>query len=68
LYVGYDSACQHLAAALGVPVIDIFAGHRSPRMLERWRPSGPGKVTMVVVDGKGSEPEQLLARVLGAAR
>ncbi len=68
LYVGYDSACQHLAAALGVPVIDIFAGHSSPRMVERWRPSGPGEVTMVVVDGKGSEPEQVLARVLEAAR
>jgi ADP-heptose:LPS heptosyltransferase len=68
LYVGYDSACQHLAAALGVPVINIFAGHSSPRMVERWRPSGRGKATMVVVDGKGSEPEQVLARVLEAAQ
>ncbi len=68
LYVGYDSACQHLAAALGVPVIDIFAGHSSSRMVERWRPSGRAGVTLVVVDGKGTEPEQVLAQVLEAAR
>ena len=28
LYIGYDSAGQHIAAALGVPCIDVFAGFR----------------------------------------
>src|SRR5207245_110276 len=35
LYIGYDSAGQHIAAALAVPCIDVFAGFSSPRMLDR---------------------------------
>lgn len=38
LYVGYDSAGQHVAAAAGLPLISIFAGYASERMLARWRP------------------------------
>jgi ADP-heptose:LPS heptosyltransferase len=41
LYVGYDSAGQHAAAAAGVPLIGIFAGFPAPRMFQRWRPVGP---------------------------
>jgi ADP-heptose:LPS heptosyltransferase len=41
LYVGYDSAGQHIAAACGVPLISVFAGFPAPRMFERWRPVGP---------------------------
>jgi ADP-heptose:LPS heptosyltransferase len=41
LYVGYDSAGQHIAAAAGVPLISIFAGFPVPRMFDRWRPTGP---------------------------
>jgi hypothetical protein len=47
LYVGYDSAGGHVAAACGVPLISIFAGFASERMLQRWRPSGPGKITVL---------------------
>jgi ADP-heptose:LPS heptosyltransferase len=50
-YIGYDSAGQHIAAALGVPTIDIFTGFTSPRMPERWAPHGPGPVHMLVLDG-----------------
>jgi len=39
LYVGYDSAGQHVAAAAGVPLISIFAGFPAPRMFDRWRPT-----------------------------
>ncbi len=41
LYVGYDSAGQHVAAAAGVPLISIFAGFPVPRMFDRWRPTTP---------------------------
>jgi ADP-heptose:LPS heptosyltransferase len=41
LYVGYDSAGQHVAAACGVPLIGIFAGFPVPRMFDRWKPVGP---------------------------
>ena len=40
LYVGYDSAGQHVAAACGVPLISIFAGFPAARMFDRWRPTG----------------------------
>lgn len=40
LFVGYDSAGQHLASACGVPLISIFAGFPAPRMFDRWRPAG----------------------------
>jgi len=40
LYVGYDSAGQHVAAACGVPLITVFAGFVSERMFQRWRPNG----------------------------
>src|SRR5262249_3016087 len=41
LYVGYDSAGQHAAAAARVPLISIFAGFPVPRMFDRWRPVSP---------------------------
>jgi ADP-heptose:LPS heptosyltransferase len=50
LYIGYDSAGQHIAAALGVPCIDVFAGFTSPRMLERWQPTGSAKSRVIAVD------------------
>jgi ADP-heptose:LPS heptosyltransferase len=40
LYVGYDSAGQHVAAACGVPLVSIFAGFPVPRLFDRWRPAG----------------------------
>jgi ADP-heptose:LPS heptosyltransferase len=42
LYVGYDSAGQHVAAACGVPLISIFAGFPSLRFFFRWRPKSDG--------------------------
>jgi ADP-heptose:LPS heptosyltransferase len=50
LYVGYDSAGQHIAAALGVPSIDVFVGFSSPRMLDRWRPTGKAEARIVPID------------------
>jgi hypothetical protein len=40
LYVGYDSAGQHVASACGVPLIIIFKGFVSERFFSRWRPRG----------------------------
>jgi ADP-heptose:LPS heptosyltransferase len=50
LYIGYDSAGQHVAAACGVPLVSVFAGFASPRMLARWRPTGPGPIEIVRVE------------------
>ncbi len=58
LYVGYDSAGGHAAAACGVPLISIFAGFASERMFQRWCPTGPGKITIL---RPGSTPSLLSA-------
>lgn len=53
LYIGYDSAGQHIAAALGIPTMVIFAGYPSLRFVERWRPAGRGAVKSVLA---GTQP------------
>jgi hypothetical protein len=63
LYVGYDSAGQHVAAACGVPLISIFAGFPAPRMFYRWRPAGP-RATIIRVDRP--EPPEILVKVAHA--
>ncbi len=39
LYLGYDSAGGHVAAACGIPQISIFAGVPCDRFFHRWRPT-----------------------------
>jgi ADP-heptose:LPS heptosyltransferase len=63
LYIGYDSAGSHLAAALGVPCIDIFSGAVGPRLVQRWRPWGTAPVRVIA-----SQKDQPLAAVLEAIR
>ncbi len=63
LYVGYDSAGQHVAAACGVPLVSVFAGFPVPRMFDRWRPAGE-HCRVIRVDRP--DPEQTLARVRDA--
>ena len=66
LYVGYDSAGQHAAAALGVPLVTVFAGYVSERMFQRWRPSGHGPIQIVKATAR--DPEEILARTMEAIR
>jgi len=63
LYVGYDSAGQHVAAACGVPLVSIFAGFPAPRMFHRWRPAGE-RTTVIRVDRP--DPLETLERVRAA--
>jgi ADP-heptose:LPS heptosyltransferase len=46
-YAGYDSAGQHVAAACGIPQVTIFAGEPCERMVQRWRPTGRGKIRVL---------------------
>jgi len=62
LFVGYDSAAGHAAAASGTPAIIVFAGAVSPRMRQRWRPWGQGPVEVVEADGL--PPDAALEQVL----
>jgi Glycosyltransferase family 9 (heptosyltransferase) len=51
-YVGYDSAGQHIAAALRIPTLTIFVNTGSPTFAERWRPYGPGIIEVLNVESE----------------
>jgi ADP-heptose:LPS heptosyltransferase len=51
LYVGYDSAGQHVAAAGNIPLVSVFCGHASGRMFSRWRPNTPNSRVVAVDEG-----------------
>ncbi len=69
-FIGYDSACQHIAAALGVPAYIVFAGSNNPRFVRRWRACGPGRVEVIHVDTLSRstmfDDEDIIARVASA--
>ncbi len=50
-YVGYDSAGQHIAAALRIPTLTIFVNSSSPTFAERWQPYGAGVIEVFNVGG-----------------
>ena len=62
LYIGYDSAGGHVAAATGVPLISVFKGNVSERMFQRWKPSGPGPIRVI----RASDPTSTLREVIQA--
>ncbi len=65
LYVGYDSAGGHAAAACGVPRVSIFGGQASERMLQRWRPWGPGLVRVIRAEGPGATLQKVMEALAG---
>ena len=67
LYVGYDSACQHIAAALSVPTIDIFVSPPSDLFSKRWQPHSKASVDVVRAEPSTDDAEALF-RVLSAYR
>jgi Glycosyltransferase family 9 (heptosyltransferase) len=67
LYVGYDSAFQHIAAALSVPAIDVFVNAPNEHFSRRWKPYSRAPVE-VVRAGEGESGDEVLARVLAACR
>ncbi len=63
-YIGYDSAGQHIAAALGVPALDIFTDSTSEVFRERWRPTGQGIVQVVAAPLLQESPGPILENVV----
>ena len=49
-YIGYDSACQHIAAAVQTPCLTIFAGSNNMRFIRRWSAFGINQCRIVHVD------------------
>jgi ADP-heptose:LPS heptosyltransferase len=67
LYVGYDSAFQHIAAALAVPALDVFANSPSELFSSRWTPWSKAAVEVVRATATESD-DAVLARTLAAYR
>jgi ADP-heptose:LPS heptosyltransferase len=70
-YIGYDSAGQHIAAALGIPTIGIFSASSTERFRQRWRPTGPGIVRVIVEKALAEDsggPSAALEEVIAAHR
>jgi ADP-heptose:LPS heptosyltransferase len=63
LYIGYDSAGQHVAAACDVPLITVFAGVPSLRFFSRWRPKGE---CCRVIRMDHADPEEALLQLRDA--
>lgn len=61
VYVGYDSAGQHVAAACGTPLVTVFAGFPNERFFERWRPKASAQVEVIRADSP--DPDEVLAAV-----
>ena len=69
-FIGYDSACQHMAAALGVKTLTVFAGSNNMRFVRRWSACGRNKTSIVHVDtlssNDGINGMDLVRRVMDA--
>jgi len=66
LFVGYDSAGGHVAAACGVPLLSIFRGYLCERMTQRWRPFGSGLIQVIPVATES--PQEVIALARSALR
>ncbi|MBV8071270.1 MAG: glycosyltransferase family 9 protein, partial [Acidobacteriaceae bacterium] len=67
LYLGYDSAGQHVAAAAGVPLISIFAGYACERMLARWSPRAPNAHVIAIGENNGCAALERTLAAIGEA-
>jgi len=67
-FIGYDSACQHIAASLGVSTYTVFAGSNNPRFIRRWSACGPSKSKIIHVDTLTHPPmfdtEDIIFRII----
>jgi ADP-heptose:LPS heptosyltransferase len=68
LYVGYDSAGQHVASAMNVPLVSVFTGYACDRMLARWRPDGArSRVLAIDETNRSTALERTLQAIAEAA-
>jgi ADP-heptose:LPS heptosyltransferase len=67
-FIGYDSACQHIAAALEIPCITIFAGSNNMRFIRRWSAFGKNSSQIVHADTLnqhlGIDVQDIVTRVM----
>ncbi|MBN2130141.1 MAG: hypothetical protein JW741_11625, partial [Sedimentisphaerales bacterium] len=66
-YIGYDSACQHLAAATRTPTLTIFAGSNNMNFVRRWSACGDTECKIVHVntltDPRHVDIDEIISRI-----
>ena len=67
-YIGYDSACQHLAAAVKTPTLTVFAGSNNMNFVRRWSACGDTECRIVHVntlaDPQHVDIDEIIARIM----
>jgi len=67
-YIGYDSACQHIAAAARTPTLTIFAGSNNQNFVRRWSACGDTDCRIVHVntltDPEHVDVNEVIARIM----
>ncbi len=67
-FIGYDSACQHIAAAARTPTLTVFAGSNNESFVRRWSACGDTDCRVVHVntptDSKQADVDEIVARVM----
>jgi ADP-heptose:LPS heptosyltransferase len=67
-YIGYDSACQHIAAAARIPTLTIFAGSNNKNFVRRWSACGDIDCRIVHVntltDPQHIAIDEIVARIM----
>ncbi len=67
-YIGYDSACQHIAAAARTPTLTIFAGSNNRDFVRRWSACGETDCRIVHVntltDPEHTDINEVIARIM----
>jgi ADP-heptose:LPS heptosyltransferase len=67
-YIGYDSACQHIAAAARTPTVTVFAGSNNEGFVRRWSACGDTDCRVVHVktpaDSGHVAVDEIIARVM----
>ncbi len=67
-FIGYDSACQHIAAAAQTPTLTIFAGSNNKSFIRRWSACGNTQCNIVHVntltDPRHIDTDEIVQRVM----
>lgn len=67
-YIGYDSACQHIAAATKTPTLTVFAGSNNMNFVRRWSACGDTECRIVHVntltDPQHVDVDEIVARLM----
>lgn len=62
-YIGYDSGFQHIASALGIPIVDVFKGAPSALFVKRWTPYGTSSVD-IIKEARGKDRVKAVSRTV----